>query len=273
MTGVTGQRVFVNQQLSAVSNIITPAGYYSNTSAYNYLYPLTAAKVDAEGISFYFDQNQQFSTTTGGTGTSIYDSGDAQLGFIDSSNPDTNAIGTSFQLSQTPFPASSCPTTLAAPPAPVTATGVPPVVLYMADCPPQVGTVQPGASTGGQCTLNANALGIDIVATGVTSPFVVNTVAPNGATALCTSPTLNDTNPLNVQLIQCFPSSDFGQLQQWVGVQLNTLTGHSNTFPGLMFNTSVTAARGVFPPAIYTVTSASCAAAPLVAQQLYGSTA
>ena len=273
VTGVSGTRVFANQTAVQVSSIFTPAGYVNNASAYNYLYPLSTAKVDAEGITFYFTALQWFSPLIAGNTTAIVDTGDAQTGFLDTSNPDSNSVGSSFQLSTTAFPASTCPTSVLAAPPTLTVSGAPPIVQYMADCSPQVGTVQPGAAVGGQCTQNAFELGIDIVATGVTSPFIVQLVAPNGATALCSSPALNDSNPLNAQLITCFPESDFGKLSQWVAVQVKTLTGNSNAFPGLLFNGSLTAAAGVFPPAIYTVTGSGCTAAPLAAQQVYGVTA
>ena len=51
---MTGTRVFTNQTNVQVSSIITPTTYLNNASAHNYLYPLTTAKVDAEGIQLYF---------------------------------------------------------------------------------------------------------------------------------------------------------------------------------------------------------------------------
>ena len=80
--GVSGTRVFSNTSGVVVSSISTPSGYVNNASAYNYLYPASTAKVDAEGISFYFTQPQAFSTILQGTSTSIVDTGDTQTGFL-----------------------------------------------------------------------------------------------------------------------------------------------------------------------------------------------
>ena len=270
----SGVRVFANETVVVYSNL-TDVLHYSayNATTYNYIFPASQAKVDYEGITFTFSSFPVYNGYAATANLSnYYQVDDTQMAFLDSRNRDTNAVGTVFNLSTTPFPSSVCPSAVVPPPPAFVSSGTLPRILSTIDCTQQVGTVFAG-SGGGQCPQSAANLGINLVVTGVTSPYVVILVGPGGALSTCITPSLNSTNAAAAQQIACFPSTGFNVTNVWIGVRLQTLSGYSNTFPALLFGSQN---APPWPPAIYSVSTASgsgCSAASQLQQQTYGYTA
>ena len=267
LLSMSGTRVFANQTTYQSLNI---TGLYNggNITTNNFIFPLTTAKVDYEGLYFTLSGLPYFNGFTRTAATvNLYQVDDTQKFYVDSGvvSTDPNIAGI-FNISQTPFPASACPTTVLPPPAGIISSGVLPRILSTIDCSLQTGTVQVGGTAGGLCPASVVNLGINLVVTGVTSPFYVQLVSPTGATALCTTPALNQTNSSLPQQIACFPSASFVS-NAWIGTQVRTTAGYSNVFPSLLFNTQTAAP---WPPAIYTVSGSGCVAAPTLVQQAYG---
>ena len=207
---------------------------------------------------------------TSGQYTAFQQLDDTQTYFLDTANPDTSVpTNQSFLLSATtPFPASSCPQQTVPAPAQLVSSGGLPRLISTIGCPLQVGSVVVGVY-GDQCPRAAGGLSVNVVASGVTVPFQVNLIDPTGAVSVasCTGQTLNQTNPALPQQFSCFPYPPSYPTNAWIGVQVRTLSGYSNVFPGLLFGTQST---GPWPPAIYSVNASNCSPPQLSVQQQVG---
>ena len=270
VTAATGTRVFASQTQVSVVNL---TGVYNggNFTSYNFLFPLAPAHVDSEGLGFVHSGALLYAGgVTSGQYTAFQQLDDTQTYFLDTANPDTSVpTNQSFLLSATtPFPASSCPQQTVPAPAQLVSSGGLPRLISTIGCPLQVGSVVVGVY-GDQCPRAAGGLSVNVVASGVTVPFQVNLIDPTGAVSVasCTGQTLNQTNPALPQQFSCFPYPPSYPTNAWIGVQVRTLSGYSNVFPGLLFGTQST---GPWPPAIYSVNASNCSPPQLSVQQQVG---